>query len=407
MVNRRKNYRPRRRTKRRMVKRMKKRVISKRRFKIKRRTRRIKRRLPAVRPNGGLTSKKNNYMKYTITVDCGNIGGSQTAERHAEFMNISTGLLAEKVPDILDYRFIRIKRATLRFQLKQFDSKAWFFEHKKVGSYYSSMLDAQDGVNKSYFKIEADTDADGDVKRVNFGTYSNALSPEAYGLNNFTKHALFPKVHSVFGGSRTFRPYIQTNRQMLWHDYTADVEGNEENFNIFYKKDYNSWLPINTGDLRPMQWVQDVRLILPQVSKLSYKTQYYTEANAKNGYEVTYENKPQPYWEHQFSYEVEVREKRFPHLFYPAPTAPAPSLLRTTRKRPILPESEDVKESNAKLQRLIDEVGNHIDQDEGTQPIKDTIKDSVVNSIANSNPLLATVASVIGMRSTRIRDEIK
>lgn len=371
----------------------------------------MKRRLPAVRANGTGGSKRENYKKFTCTVDCGNIAPTQTTERHAEFMNISTGVLAEKIPEMKDFRYCRIKRATIRFQLKQWDSKAWFFEHKKIGSYLSGMLDAQDGANKTYFKVEQDLDADGDVKRVNYGRYSNNLSPEIYGLNNFTKHALFPKVHSVFGGSRTFRPYVQTNRQILWQDYTNDAEGNEENYNIFHKKDYTSWLPINTGDLRPMQWVQDIRLIIPQITKLSYKTQYYTEANAKNGYELTYENKPQPYWEHQISYEIECRERLYPALFYepkPAPPPPppvAPTLLRTVRKRPILPESDDIKESNAKLQKLIDEAGQAMD--EGTQPIKDAIKDSVVNSIANSNPLLATVASVIGVHNSRFRDEIK
>lgn len=373
----------------------------------------MRKKVAPVRVNMRNQSRRENFEKFTILCNLGDTKLKTNGDQIVELDNISTSFLSQKQPEILNFRYIRVRKATVRWELKDVDRTVHRFRRAFTGSFYSQMLDQQDA-NPNDFKQEVDLSADDQRDHLNEGSVAALGSARFWNLENFTAHALYPKRHALYRGMRTFKPYIQTNRQFLWTDPSNAPQGddNEQTFNILYKKDFSSWHAINTGDLRPAQWVNDVRIVIPQFQKkVIINNVYHPTTNAKQWVEKLHEEVPDPFYKVTVTFEVECKCFRHPYdiQYEDVPAAAtataAPQLLRTTRKRPILPESEDVKESNAKLQKLIDEAGSVMDQ--GTQPIKDAIKDSVVNSIANSNPLLATVASVIGVHNSRFRDEIK
>lgn len=401
MAYRRKNYRAKRRSRKRLVKRMKKRVTYKRRFKRRmQRTRRRKAR--PVRMNLKAESRRQNYRKFTILVDLGTTNVSSAGDTHIEFRNFNAKDLLDRCPELGAFMYCRVKKATLRWKLKDFDKTAYRFERARTGTYMSAIADINDGANKGYFpdaNLQRWINAMSETQPTGFATNFN--------LDTFSANYKHAKLHSIWSGMRTFRPYVGEVKTNLFTSAT-NTANNEMSTTAFLAKNFKAWL--NLGSQQAASWMNDVRFVMPELSYNEYFDLVYDAAGTTLVQKIKKQvQTSKPFYTFQLSIEVEAHTNNTyfvqgtSGIDYPAPPVIPPAMLRSTRKRPNLPESDDVKEANAKVQKLIDEVGQTFGQDEGTQQIRD----HVVNSIANSNPLLAGVASVIGLRSNIARAELK
>lgn len=368
---------------------MRRRVIKKRRFT--KTTRRIRKVRP-VRKNMKSESRRQNYGRFTIQIDMGDVPVLDTGDRHLEFRNFNAKDLLNRQPELSRFLYVRVKKATLRWTLKKFDKNAYRFERNRTGTYMAQIADTSDGTNISYFP-------DAHLQKwVNPASLTqDALFNFNFNLDTFSANCEYSKLHSAYGGLRTFKPYVGEVATSMFTNIT-NVDNNELSTTGRVYKNYKAWHAL--GAQHAAGWMNDIRLILPEVSRNIYVDNVY-DAEGTTLQQVIQKNVIQglPFYKITLMVEVECRGNGMPGPNYDAP--PAPTLLKSAkRRRPDLDETETEKE-NSKIQKLIEKT--EIDM----KPDMTGLKDHIVSAITNSNPLIAAVASVAGIRNNIIRDEIK
>lgn len=371
---------------------MRRRVMKKRRFT--KTTRRIRKVRP-VRKNMKSESRRQNYGRFTIPIDMGDVQVSDVGDKHLEFRNFNAKDLLDRQPELSRFLYVRVKKATLRWTLKKFDKNAYRFERHRTGTYMAQIADTSDGTNISYFP-NADLQA-----WVNPSSVSQASGFNLnFNLDTFSANCEFAKLHRAYGGLRTFKPYVGEVATSMFTNIT-NVANNELSTTGRVYKNYKAWHAL--GAQHAAGWMNDIRLILPEVSRNIYVDNVY-DAAGTTLQQVVQKNVIQglPFYKITLMIEVECRGNGIPGPNYDAPPDPkAPALLKSAkRRRPDLDETETEKE-NSKIQRLIEKT--EIDM----KPDMTGLKEHIVSAITNSNPLIAAVASVAGIRNNFIRDEIK
>lgn len=370
---------------------MRRRVMKRKRFT--KNTRRIRKVRP-VRKNMKAESRRQNYGRFTIQIDLGDVQVSDVLDKHLEFRNFNAKDLLDRQPELSRFLYVRVKKATLRWTLKKFDKNAYRFERHRTGTYMAQIADTSDGTNISYFP-----DAD-KQSWVNPASLTQpALFPYNFNLDTFSANCEYPKLHKAYGGMRTFKPYVGEVATSMFTNIT-NVANNELATTGRVYKNYKAWHAL--GAQHAAGWMNDIRLILPEVSRNIYVDNVYDAAG------TTLEQVIQknvivglPFYKITLMVEVECRGNGMPGPNYDAPPTAPPTLLKSAkRRRPDLDETETEKE-NSKIQRLIEKT--EIDM----KPDIAGLKDHIVSAITNSNPLIAAVASVAGIRNNIVRDEIK
>lgn len=370
---------------------MRRRVMKKRRFT--KTTRRIRKARP-VRRNMKSESRRQNYGRFTIPIDFGDVQVSDVIDKHLEFRNFNAKDLLDRQPELSRFLYVRVKKATLRWTLKKFDKNAYRFERHRTGTYMAQIADTSDGTNISYFP-NADTQAW--VNEMSLTQGDNY--PTNFNLDTFSGSCEYAKLHKAYGGLRTFKPYVGEVATSMFTNIT-NVANNELSTTGRVYKNYKAWHAV--GAQHAAGWMNDIRLILPEVSRNIYVDNVY-DPDGTTLKQVVQKNVIQglPFYKITLMIEVECRGNGIPGVNYDAPPAAVPPTVKSAkRRRPDIDETDRDRE-NSKIQRLIEKT--EIDM----KPDMTGLKDHIVSAITNSNPLIAAVASVAGIRNNIIRDEIK
>lgn len=349
-----------------------------------------KRKIRPVRVNMKAESRRRQYERFTILIDMGKQDVSTTGDLHHEFRNFSIKDLVDRQPKIQEHFYVRVKKATLRWKLKNFDPKYQRFERSRTGTYMAEMADIDDGLNNAYFP-NADTQA-----WVNAQSTSSPVPGFSvlYDLNTFSGHKKLPKLHGAWSGMRTFRPYIIDVHSSMYTNNT-NVANNELSLTGRLVKSYNGWCAVASST--QASWSNDVRLITPELTAANIRDLVYA-ADGTTLTEVVHREQhlTNPFYEIVCMVEIECRGSNlYDKINYPAP--PAAKLL----KRP----AENVEQANEKVQKLINEFDNTITSNGG---FIQNVRDAVTSHITGSNPVLGAVATMAGINANKFkREELK
>nr|QXN75710.1 MAG: capsid protein [Virus sp.] len=357
--------------KRRTFKRYVKKNYKKRRFVTKRR------RMAPVRRNMRAESRRQNYQRFTTLLDFGSEAISNTNDKHIEFRNFSVQDILNKEPKIADFLFIRVKKATLRWQLKGFNPVDYKLERPRTGTYMAATGDLSDGGYNNYFP------------NADIGLWMNsALNDTAqsdknkdFDLENFTGNCRLAKIHGYKSGMRTFKPYILNVITSLKTNTTSQVNNNELGTATRLQKDFNGWHSI--GALGDSGWCNDIRLIIPEFTAMGYEDRIYDATNTTLEKVVRLRSHPSfPAYKVQMMLEYECKGQ-------------AQSL------RMVYAGPEEAKMAKATLEPAINEIQMDFEK------VREDVKGSVIDQITGSHPVIAAVAAVAGLRNKRPRDEFK
>jgi len=328
-----------------------------------------------VRRNMRAESRRQNYTKFTTVIELGKPDISNQQDLHLEFKNINAKDLLDREPKLADYYFFRIKKATLRWTLKQFNNRDLRFERSRTGTYMASTGDISDGGYNNFFP---NTNIGGWVNIMESGTAEYDKNRD-FNLETFSANTYLPKIHSAWGGSRTFRPYVLDYVTSI---YTSNVVENNNELATTgrYQKNFNAWLPV--GGQITSAWCNDIRLIIPEYTLEAVQDEVLKADGTVDHYVNLRRHQFNPFYNITLSVEYEAKgmaqELR---IKYPAPPS-APKKAMT-----------------------IEPMANEINLD--FEKVKEDVKTSVMDQITGSHPVIAAVATVAGLRNKRPRDEFK
>lgn len=369
----------------------KKRVYKRRTFKRrptmkKMRVSRRKRITPA-RLNLKRQSKRRNYEKFSIMIDIGTVQVSDT-DKHLEFRNFSAKDLTDREPDLLKFLYCRVKKATLRWKLKNFDPKYQRFVRARTGTYLADGADIADGANANYFP-NATTGA-----WVNISGSEGTQFAGRQNLNTFSAFTRNAKLHKAYGGMRTFKPYVGMLAESMY-TLNTEWEFNELATSKQFFKKFNHW-NLLAAQVQS-SWMNDIRLILPSYNPDAVQNYVYQPDGVTLKEIVSLERRVSaPFYELTLVVECEARGANLPLTDRVNYLAPPAQVQASAFAAPA-----DVVDGVM----LPDKEANTLHED--LNQIKDDVKKSVMDHILGSNPAIAAVAAVAGLRNKRPRDEIK
>jgi len=322
-------------------------------------------------------SRRQNYSKFTTLIDMGTVALADTNDKHIEFRNFNAKDLLDREPKLADYYFVRVKKATIRWQLKGFNKIDYRLERPRTGTYMASTSDISDGGFRFYF---ADANLQAWTNQALHGSDQIDKNRD-FNLDTFSGNTRLPKIHSAWGGSRTFRPYIMDLITSVKTNLT-DLNNNEFGTATRVQKNFNGWHTV--GGESDSTWTNDIRLIIPEFTRQVYQDEQYDATNTTLQNIIRLRQRPN-FPEYKIQMLVEYEAKGMAQglqIVYPGP-------------------DEEAKVLKSKIEPAANEINMDFEK------VKEDVKESVMDQITGSHPVIAAVATVAGLRKRPRHDEFK